>query len=179
MVSKAVPSVSPERLPLSLSFPPACQQQVVGSAEALCGASLAKCIGLIALLHMHPLPSIKANYLWHIHPPDAETAWCKLQSILKGGISAKYAFPSLEHPVHPKHSPNCKATPLQAAEPMASTTHGTGVECCGAGEKIHQNCKKVWKSGFQFCPQLWFLLMQNVSHTWTTEYTMTHVVLRK
>lgn len=50
VVSKAVPSVRPERLPLSLSFSAACQQQVVGSAEDLCSASLAKCTGLIALL---------------------------------------------------------------------------------------------------------------------------------
>ncbi len=70
VVSKAVPSVSPERLPLSLSFSAACQQQVVGSAEALCSASLAKCTGLIALLNMHPLPLYKRElFMTHSSPP--------------------------------------------------------------------------------------------------------------
>ena len=58
VVSKAVTlRLLPSGSPLSPSpSSAACQQQVVGSAEALCSASLAKCTGLIALLHMHPLP---------------------------------------------------------------------------------------------------------------------------
>lgn len=74
-------NLSPSGSPSASPFPPACQQQVVGSVDALCSASLAKCTGLIALLNMHPLPSIKANYLWHIHPPPQLGKKCCLMLI--------------------------------------------------------------------------------------------------
>lgn len=54
-------------LPVSKTPSPACQQQVVGSAEALCGATLAKCTGLIAFLNMHPPPLYKRE-LFMIEP---------------------------------------------------------------------------------------------------------------
>lgn len=101
-------------------------------------------IGKLASIALYKLQTICDTFIPLTRQEEKEkspAAWCKLQSILNGGICAKYAFPwpSIEHPVHPKHSPAPKQRPY-GAEPMESAPRPPRMGQAG----VLQSWRKPW-----------------------------------
>lgn len=120
-----LPSLPSGLPPLPLPRSAACQQQVVGSAEALCGATLAKCIALISWLKRASASPAKRRTIYDIFiPPPTWKKKCGRIAVSAERRDQCQVRSPLAIPRTPRH-PERRTTPLQAAEPMVRRDHRT------------------------------------------------------